>query len=168
MNMKKIALASILAAALPALAADPPGFRFRAALSGSEEVPATASSASGELNMVLWGDAQGINYTLNFSGLSSAIQQAHIHFAQASVNGPIIIWLCGTTALPGPAGTPACPQSGSVSGTITSANILASPSTQQLPAGDMARVIRLLRNGTGYANVHTATSPGGEIRGQIF
>ena len=52
--------------------------------------------------MVLWGDAQGINYTLNFSGLSSAIQQAHIHFAQAAVNGPIIIWLCGTAALPVP------------------------------------------------------------------
>ena len=62
MNMKKIALAAVLAAALPALAADPPGFRFRAALSGTEEVPATASSASGELNMVLWGDAQGINF----------------------------------------------------------------------------------------------------------
>jgi len=168
MNMKKIALAAVLAAALPALAADPPGFRFRAALSGTEEVPATASSASGELNMVLWGDAQGINYTLNFSGLSSAIQQAHIHFAQAAVNGPIIIWLCGTAALPGPAGTPSCPQSGSVSGSITASQVLASPTTQQLPAGDLAKVIRLLRNGTGYANIHTANSPGGEIRGQIY
>ena len=168
MNMKKIALASLLAAALPALAADPPGFRFRAVLTGSEEVPATASSASGELNMVLWGDFQGINYTLNFSGLSSTIQQAHIHFAQASVNGPIIIWLCGTSTNPGPAGTPTCPQSGSISGTITSANILASPTTQQLPAGDLNRAIRLLRNGLGYANVHTANSPGGEIRGQIY
>ena len=168
MNMKKIALASLLAVALPALAADPPGFRFRAVLTGSEEVPSTASSASGELNMVLWGDAQGINYTLNFSGLSSTIQQAHIHFAQVAVNGPIIIWLCGTAALPGPAGTPTCPQSGSVSGTITSSQVLASPPTQQLPAGDLNRVIRLLRNGNGYANVHTATSPGGEIRGQIY
>jgi hypothetical protein len=166
--MKKIALAAALIAALPVLAADPPGFRFRAVLSGNEEVPAVASSASGELNMVLWGDAQGINYTLNFSGLSSAVQQAHIHFAQPAVNGPIIIWLCGTAALPGPAGTPACPQSGSVSGAITSSSVLGSPPTQQLPAGDLAKVIRLLRNGVGYANVHTATSPGGEIRGQIY
>ena len=168
MYMKKIALAAALAAVLPVLASDPPGFRFRAVLSGSEEVPSTASSASGELNMILWGDAQGINYTLNFSGLSSAVQQAHIHFAQPAVNGPIIIWLCGTTALPGPAGTPACPQSGSVSGVITSAQVLASPTTQQLPAGDLAKVIRLLRNGTGYANVHTVNSPGGEIRGQVY
>ena len=168
MNMKKIALASLLAAALPALAADPPGFRFRAVLTGNEEVPAVSTGASGELNMVMWGDSQGLNYTLNFSGLSSAVQQAHIHFAQPAVNGPIIIWLCGTTALPGPAGTPTCPTSGSVSGTITSGNVLASPTTQQLPAGDLNRVIRLLRNGVGYANVHTANSPGGEIRGQIY
>jgi len=166
--MKKIALLCLLAAALPALASDPPGFRFRAVLTGNEEVPAVNSRASGELNMVLWGDAQGLNYTLNFSGLSSAVQQAHIHFAQPSVNGPIIIWLCGTTALPGPAGTPACPASGSVSGTITSGNVLASPTTQQLSAGDLASVIRLLRNGVGYANIHTTNSPGGEIRGQIF
>ena len=118
--------------------------------------------------MVVWGDSQGINYTLNYSGLSSAIAQAHIHFAQVAVNGPIIIWLCGTSTNPGPAGTPTCPQSGSVSGVITPANVLASPATQQLPAGDIARAIRLLRNGTGYANIHTATSPGGEIRGQIY
>lgn len=168
MNMKMIAITAAVAASLSAFAADPPGFRFRAVLTGSEEVPSTASSASGELNMVLWGDFQGLNYTLNFAGLSSAIQQAHIHFAQPAVNGPIIIWLCGTAALPGPAGTPTCPQSGSVSGTITSSQVLASPATQQLPAGDMAKVIRLLRNGTGYANVHTAISPGGEIRGQIY
>lgn len=168
MNMKNIAIAAALSAALPVLAGDPPGFVWRAVLTGTDEVPSTASGASGELNMVLWGDAQGINYTLNFSGLSSSIQQAHIHFAQAAVNGPIIIWLCGTTALPGPAGTPTCPQSGSVSGTITPQNVLASPATQQLSAGDLARVIRLLRNGSGYANIHTANSPGGEIRGQIY
>ena len=166
--MRKLALAAALAVALPALASDPPGFRFRAVLTGFEEVPAVSTSASGELNLVLGDDGVTINYTLNFSGLSSAVQQGHIHFAQASVNGPIIIWLCGTTALPGPAGTPTCPQSGSVSGVITSSAILASPTTQQLAAGDMARVIRLLRASSGYANVHTANSPGGEIRGQIY
>jgi len=168
MNIKKIAIIAAAAAASTAFASDPPGFRFRAVLTGNEEVPSVSTSASGELNMILWGDGQGINYTLNFSGLSSPVQQAHIHFAQPSVNGPIIIWLCGTTNLPGPAGTPACPQSGSVSGVITSAQILASPATQQLPAGDMNRVIRLLRNGVGYANVHTNNSPGGEIRGQVY
>lgn len=168
--MKKIALAAAVVAILPALAADPPGWRFRAGLTGWEEVPSVSTGGSGELNMVLAGDSLSINYTLNYSGLSGAPAQAHIHFAQPSVNGPIIIWLCGTTALPGPAGTPACPTgtSGSVSGTITSNTVLASPATQQLAAGDLQRAIRLLRNGSGYANIHTANSPGGEIRGQIY
>ncbi len=163
--MKKLALAAVLCAALPALA-DP--FHFRAALTGWEEVPSVATSASGELNLVVNGDAQTIDYTISFSGLSSAVTQSHIHFAQAGVSGPIIIWLCGTAALPGPAGTPACPQSGSVSGVITSSAVLASPTTQQLSAGDMTKVIRLLRASAGYGNVHTANSPAGEIRGQIY
>ena len=30
--------------------------------------------------------------------------------------------------------------------------------------GDLARAITLLRNGAGYANIHTVVSPGGEIR----
>jgi hypothetical protein len=167
MNMKKLAILAALAAALPAFASDPPGFRFHADLTGFEEVPPVATSARGSFDARLAGDYSSIDYTLTFSGLSSAVQQAHIHFAQASVNGPIIIWLCGTTALPGPAGTPACPTTGSVSGTITANTVLASPTTQQLPAGDLAKVIRLLRASVGYANVHTTNSPGGEIRGQI-
>jgi hypothetical protein len=136
-------------------------------LTGYEEVPSVASTARGQFDAELAGDYQSINYALTFSGLSAAVAQAHIHFAGPSVNGPIIIWLCGTAALPGPAGTPPCPQSGTVSGTITAASVLASPTTQQLPAGDLQKVIRALRAGAAYANVHTANSPGGEIRGQI-
>lgn len=163
--MKKTLLAALVCLSLPAMA---DGFRFRAVLSGWEEVPSVSTSASGELNLELAGDAQSINYTLNFSGLSSAVQQSHVHFAGPSVNGSIIVWLCGSANLPGPAGTPACPQSGSVSGVITSSSVLASSATQQLAAGDIARLVRLLRAGAGYANVHTSTSPGGEIRGQIY
>jgi hypothetical protein len=83
------------------------------------------------------------------------------------VNGPIVIWLCGTAAIPGPAGTPTCPQSGTVTGSITADNVLASPSSQQLPAGGLSQMINAMLNGAAYANVHTSLSPGGEMRGQI-
>lgn len=165
--MKKLAIIACLLSALPALASDPPGFRFRAVLTGFEEVPSVSSSARGELILSLTGNSQAIDYELTFSGLQAPITQSHIHFAQPAVNGPIIIWLCGTAALPGPAGTPTCPSSGTVRGSITSASVLASPASQQLAAGDLARAITLLRNGAGYANIHTVVSPGGEIRGQI-
>ena len=98
--------------------------------------------------------------------------QAHIHVAQLSVNGSIVIWLCGTTTgtppTPGPAGTQTCPQSGTITGTITAANVIAgSTTTQQLEAGELDEVIAAIRAGAAYANVHTDLSPGGEIRGQI-
>jgi hypothetical protein len=55
-----------------------------------------------------------------------------------------------------------------VSGTISSANVIAgSTETQQLKAGDLAAVVTAIQAGAAYANVHTAVSPGGEIRGQI-
>ena len=83
------------------------------------------------------------------------------------MNGPIVIWLCGTSTIPGPDGTPTCPQSGTVTGHITAANVLASPTTQQLPAGGLSQMIGAMVGGAAYANVHTTLSPGGEMRGQI-
>jgi hypothetical protein len=39
--------------------------------------------------------------------------------------------------------------------------------SQQVGAGEFAKVIAAIRGGVAYANVHTALSTGGEIRGQI-
>lgn len=84
------------------------------------------------------------------------------------MNGSIVIWFCGTPSNPGPAGTQTCPQSGTITGTITAANVVAgSMTSQQLDAGELDEVIAAIRGGVAYANVHTELSPGGEIRGQI-
>ena len=85
---------------------------------------------------------------------------AHIHLAQKGVNGPVTVFLCG-----GP--TPACPSpGGTVTGTIVAADVLAIPA-QGLAAGDLAGLLRAIRAGVTYVNVHSATFPTGEIRGQI-
>jgi hypothetical protein len=141
---------------------------FRATLTGYQEVPAVNTVAEGVFEAKLEG--AGFSYTLTYSGLQAPVQQAHIHFAQPSVNGSIVVWLCGTTALPGPAGTPPCPgTSGSVSGFVTADNVLAaSTASQQLAAKDLDAVIEAMLAGVAYANIHTTASPGGEIRGQIF
>ena len=143
---------------------------IQAALTGYEEVPSVSTVASGEFRAQISPNDQTIEYELTYSGLQAAVQQAHIHVAQLSVNGSIVIWLCQTaTPFLDPTGhAPQCPQSGTVTGTITSANVIAgSMAPQQLTAGDLAEVIAAIRAGAAYANVHTSLSPGGEIRGQI-
>jgi len=56
-------------------------------------------------------DNQAIDYELTYSGLQGTVQQAHIHVAQLSVNGSIVIWLCQTAATPAPARCPLCARS---------------------------------------------------------
>jgi hypothetical protein len=165
--MKKlgIMMAFIVLLALPPMAR---AERIDASLIGYEEVPAVSTVASGEFHATISEDEQSINYELTFSGLQGTVTQAHIHVAQRSVNGSIVIWLCGTTTNPGPSGTQTCPQSGTITGEITAADVVAgSMTSQQLEAGELAEVIAAIQAGVAYANVHTDLSPGGEIRGQI-
>jgi hypothetical protein len=139
-----------------------------ATLTGYEEVPSVSTVASGEFRGFISRNDDSIDYELTYSGLQGAVRQAHIHVAQLGVNGSIVIWLCGTATNPGPTGTQTCPPSGAVTGHITAANVIAgSTESQQLTAGDLEEVIRVIRAGAAYVNVHTSLSGGGEIRGQI-
>lgn len=163
--MKKLATLSALLAFAP-LASQ--AETFRAFPTGYEEVPSVSTGASATFEAASAGDWLSVEFVLSYSNLQATVQQAHIHFAQSGVNGPIVIWLCGTSTNPGPAGTQTCPQSGTVRGNIAPANVLASPSTQQLPAGAIGQIISAMKAGAAYVNIHTAASPGGEVRGQIF
>ena len=168
--MKKLALLAGLLLASPALAHDFPP--LRATLSGYQEVPSVSSFADAVFEARVVGDfadpAARVDWALTYAGLQADITQAHIHFAQRSVNGPIVVWLCGTTALPGPAGTAACPgaRAGIVRGSFSGANILGS-TAQQLATGDIMELVLAMRAGVAYVNIHTVVSPGGEIRGQL-
>ncbi len=163
---------SVIALALFAViatAGSAPARPIRAKLSGSQEVPAVLTSASGDFRGRIAGDRQSIDYELTYDNLQGNVLQAHIHIAQANVNGAIVVWLCQTVTNPSPiATTPTCPASasGSVSGTILPADVLVAV-TQQVPAGGLETVIEAIRNRLAYANVHTSISTGGEIRGQI-
>ncbi len=132
---------------------------FRATFNGYEETPAINSNGSAELTLTLNRDGS-ISFVLNYRGLSGPATASHIHLGQRGVAGMVTIFFCGGAR-------PACPgDSGSVTGTITAADVLAIP-TQGLAAGDLTSVLRAMRAGKTYANIHTAQFPGGEIRGQI-
>lgn len=134
-------------------------------LIGYEENPDISTVATGSFKATLDDDAQTIEYELSYSGLEGTVQQAHIHFAKRAVNGGITLFLCSNLGN-GPAGTPACPQSGTVSRTVGAAEVLA-PGTQGIEAGNFAELAEAMRAGSTYANVHSTKWPGGEIRAQI-
>lgn len=148
--------------------------QIQARLGGYEEVPAVSTPATGTLRGKINHQEDTIDYTLTYRDLVGTVQQAHIHFGQKSVNGSVVLWLCQTTTTPAPpavaALTPFCPApGGTVSGTLTAANVLAAgTASQQISAGELEEVIDALRAGVAYVNVHaTPLNPGGEIRGQI-
>jgi CHRD domain len=127
-----------------------------------------SSTASGSFHATIDDDAPAIHYTISFEGLEGNVTQSHIHFGERSVTGGISAWLCGTAALPGPAGTPTCPgpHSGTVSDTVVAADIVG-PTAQGIAPGEFAELVAAIRAGRAYANVHSDKFPAGEIRGQI-
>ena len=175
--MKKLAIAvasSFAVAASAAVWAQ----EFKARLIGYEEVPSVSTPASGEFKAKFDKKTKTLDYELSYSNLQGSISQAHIHFAQPGVNGSIVIWLC--QVLPQPpnpvppaaaAGAPVCtqPNTGTVFGSITAAEVIAAGTASQLiSAGELDEVIAAMEAGFAYANVHTLPlNPGGEIRGQI-
>jgi hypothetical protein len=144
--------------------------QFEAKLVGFNETPSTFTPAQGTLKLNLNTKLQSATYTLTYSGLRGTVTQAHIHFAKARVAGGIFVWLCQTATNPAPAAvaasTPTCPQSGTVTGTITPASIIA-VAPQGIPAGDFDVLTDALSSGSAYSNVHSTQFPAGEIRGQI-
>ena len=158
-----LATLACLAAALPA-AAQPRHFSAR--LRGFEEVPALATPAGGRFTATLNEDETEIAWHLEYKNLEGNVLQAHIHFGQMSVNGGISVFFCSNLGN-GPAGTPACPPgAASLDGTFTAADVIG-PNSQSLAPGELFSLIRAMRAGIAYANVHSDKFPGGEIRGQI-
>ena len=165
--MKRLPIAAAIVVTLAAPTVLAQNATIHARLSGLNETPATISTAaSGEFKAKITGDS--IEYELSYEDLQGSVTQAHIHFGEAGLTGGIAAWLCGTATNPGPAGTPVCPgpNSGTVSGTITAAQVIG-PAGQGIAAGEFEELLARIKDGATYANVHTSFVGTGEIRGQI-
>ncbi|HYS12610.1 MAG TPA: CHRD domain-containing protein [Burkholderiaceae bacterium] len=140
----------------------------QANLKGFNEVPAVSTTGNARFRARIDEHAGSIFWELDYDDLQADATQAHIHFGERHTNGGITVWLCGNPPLTPPAGTQLCPaRSGTLSGTIMAANVVGPGGAQQLPVGGFEQLVRAIRGGATYANVHTTVSPGGEIRGQI-
>src|SRR5262245_23511482 len=136
---------------------------------------AISTPGSGKFQAKIDDKDEKITYQLSFQDLTGAVTQAHIHFGQRHTPGGIVVWLCQTAAAPAPATvaatTPFCSAdpmatAGKVEGTITPGQVL-TVTGQGIDAGEFDELVRAIRAGVTYANVHSAPFPQGEIRGQI-
>ena len=167
MRCKLLASAALLAAPFILFGAGANAEEFTAKMVGFQEVPAIFSAnGQGTLQLDLDQKARTITFKETFSGLSSPVTQSHIHLGKIHVAGGITVFFC-TNLNNGPAGTQPCPASGgTVTGTITGANVGAI-AAQGMPAGDFDALVKVIETRSAYVNVHTTNFPAGEIRGQI-
>ena len=110
-----------------------------ARLSGASEVPAVMTAADGRVEARLMADSNVLSWTITYAGLSGPVTGAHFHGpTMAGQNAAVVV----------PIGAPlASPITGSASLTPSqAADLLA---------------------GRWYVNLHTASNPNGEIRGQV-
>lgn len=129
---------------------------FEATLSPQNEIPPRPSPASGKAQF-LW-DGTTMRFTVEIDDIQNIVQ-GHIHVGTATVNGPVRVWLY---QLPNKAPGPPVSTTDKVArfeGTFTASDLI-SPLT-------MPELLQLMANGGAYANFHTTTWPGGEMRGQI-
>ena len=135
----------------------------RASLNGFQENPSIVTSGTGTFDLWIDEARQTITFELTYSGLEGGtVSAAHIHIGSRATNGGVSAFFCGGSTKPVP-----CPQEGTVTGTITPADVVG-PTGQGIEPGEFEKLVRAIRAGHTYANVHTVPRwPGGEIRGQI-
>jgi hypothetical protein len=116
--------------------------QFSAIIDGGQEVPATNSQAAGIAQLTLNGSLDTLSYALAVGNLPSVdITAAHIH-------------------------TNAAGSSGGVWHTINTTGLGSGSSITGSTAVGASDLVNLLTDYL-YINIHTATNPGGMIRGQI-
>jgi hypothetical protein len=149
--------------------------RFKADLRAFQENPSISSTGHGHLEIRIDEDAQTIDFELSYDDLegvgttpfvtSGAVLFSHIHVAAPGVNGGVAVFFCNGGPI-----VRTCPNpSGTLTGTITAAEIVG-PAAQGINPGEptaFEELVRAIRAGFAYANVHTTRWPGGEIRGQL-
>ena len=118
-------------------------FSISGTASGSQEVPAITTAATGTISGTYNSRTNSLTYSINWNGLSNIVTGLHFHGPavvgqEAGVIHPLTITTNGAT--------------GGASGTLT----LADTTEAHLLGGKL------------YYNIHTVLNPDGEIRGQIL
>jgi hypothetical protein len=113
---------------------------FEATMASSQEVPPNTSSGTGAAEIMFNENTNKLTWKVTYSGLSGPATAGHIH-------GPAPVGQNAGVVIPFP-------------GNLTAQPILGETTLTPAQYADLAA-------GLYYVNIHTARSPGGEIRGQL-
>src|SRR6201987_1050382 len=137
--MTKTMFATLAFAAAVAFAGPASAEKLKATLDGKAEVPANTSAGTGTADLDYDAATKKLSWKVTYSGLSGPATAAHFHGpAETGKNAGVAV------AIPNAGTSPA----------------EGSPTLTDAQAAD-------LTSGKYYVNIHTAATPGGEIRGQV-
>ena len=139
-------------------------------LSGYNENPNSISTpATATFRLTINNQAQEITYRLSYANMPTAVTQAHVHFGSEWQMGANISFFLCTNLGNAPAGVvvQACPAApATITGTIKAVDVVG-PTALGIAPGEFAEVVKAIRAGFTYVNVHTTQFPGGEVRAQL-
>ena len=159
-NIALLALSSAVLSLMIMAAVNSPAFvfakqKFKATMTGDEEVPSVTTKATGMASFTTQNNDTSIKYKLNITGLSDATG-AHIHSGKKGENGDVIVDLLKNSK-----------NNPTKAGMAIRGNITDSSLTGPMKGKTVGDLISAMNSGDTYTNVHTQKHPKGEIRGQI-
>jgi hypothetical protein len=127
---------------------------FKAMLVGSESVPAVETMAKGDATFTPIKDEEALSYYVTVSDIDN-VTAAHIHLGKKGENGPPVALITNDK------------KAGKFSGTIAEGTITKKDLMGSMTGKSVEDLIKQIKKGNAYLNVHTDKYPNGEIRGQI-
>ncbi len=145
-------LAVLLSAALVLAAGDK---SFKAKMTGKYVAPPVKTKAGGITYFKVSADGKQMTYKLTVKKIMN-VTAAHIHDGSKGKNGPPVVNL-----FTGPK------KEGEFSGTLAEGTITDKDLFGSLQGKSLDALVKMIKAGGAYVNVHTDQNPDGEIRGQI-
>lgn len=152
--MKKLYLIIFLLAVSLATSSFAAEKSFKTILSGSESIPAVETMAKGDSTFTLIKDGKALSYYVTVSDIEN-VTAAHIHLGKKGENGPPVALITKEK------------RAGTFSGTLAEGTITKNELMGPMMGKSVEDLVKEIKKGDAYLNVHTDKYPNGEIRGQI-
>ena len=151
-NVPNSAADTVAASFLQSAYGQPQLQQFTAKMTGTQEVPPKDTKATGTATFVPTPDQMTLAYRVDSN--TNYNTMANIHKGKAGENGPIVVTFFTSTP-------------GGIVPFTAHGNLRANDLEGPLAGKQIADLIKMIKDGDAYVNVHTVQNPNGEIRGQI-